>query len=107
MGKKTFRNISYFKGFKHGEGKFEEFLFNTPKGLSMNLEDPVNQSAFQTRDDCQDRRRMFINEAEANLDNKHKGKRGTIIVEFFKTEPFERKQRATFKQGNQIRNEPV
>ena len=50
---------------------------------------------------------MFLNEAESNLDNKHTGKRGTIIVEFFKTEPFERKQRATFKQGDQIRKDPV
>lgn len=74
---------------------FDQFVFNLPKSRGMNQEGGTNQNADFNDLDAH-RKPTFFSSAEADLEEKHKKKRGTIIVEFFKTEPFERKHEKTF-----------
>lgn len=75
-------------GYKLGGGNYQSFSFSPPS----------IQGEYDQRDEREHPgrpRRRARDPYEDELEDKHKGKFGTIIVEFFKTEQFERPYRAT------------
>eukprot|EP00347_Sterkiella_histriomuscorum_P023151 403335754 len=90
-GKKTFVSKTMFHGFKLGGGQFRQFIFSTPQVAGMqepgtNQNDPnaLRQKLQQGRTDSQ------FQSKEEFLDQKYKDRKGTIIIEFYQTEQFER-----------------
>ena len=91
-GKKTFRRVTNFPGYKKGGGNYEEFIFSVPDFIderSAKAKPPQDESRFN-RFGPNDQNRKS-NEIEMQLEQKHNGKRSTIIVEFYRTEEFERR----------------
>ncbi|CDW84961.1 UNKNOWN [Stylonychia lemnae] len=90
-GKKTFVSKTTFHGFKLGNGQFREFIFSTPKIAGMSDPDDDNDKQQNQKQRLQPGSGdQNFQAKEEQLDQKHKGKKGTIIIEFYKTEQFER-----------------
>ena len=90
-GKKAFKNKTVFEGFKKAGGKFQEFKFKVPKPQpgSIQYPSPFTNAYTQLK---MLQVSKFIS-AGRLAEAKHKGKYGTIIVEFFQTEEVERRVR--------------
>ena len=77
-----------FLGYKKGQGRYEEFIFCLPTGFSENFEAPEGPNLNHRSVKHGNRQEgPVINE------DKYKGKGTSIILEFFKTEEFERKDK--------------
>ena len=92
-GEKMFRRVTNFPGYKRGIKKFHEFRFTVPKptpGSSLLYPSPFTNANKQLQ--TSQSSRYYHDRAAGKLDeDKYKGKYGTIIVDFFETEEFERK----------------
>lgn len=90
-GKKTFKKKSWYRGFKKGDGQYKEFLFRVNEFGHQGLEDFKSQQIKE--ETTRNRHKPYMTkfqELRSEMENKHKGKFGTIIIEFYKTEKFKK-----------------
>lgn len=86
-GKKTFHGKTMFYGFKKGGGMYTEFLFNAP-----GFQDPEEASRKQVNTNGNNYGNSRGKPEEQQLDDKHAGKKGSIIIEFYETTQMERRR---------------
>lgn len=84
-GKKTFRQKTMFQGFKLGGGIYKQFIFDVPALASENpLQDKSNLHSSSNNSKFPE---------DKLLEQKHKGKQGCVIIEFYQTEEFTRQNK--------------
>lgn len=88
-GRRTFKKVTLFPGLKKNKGKITQFSFVVPKpskGTSVSYPQPITNASLQLAlmsANASPNKQNFLN------DKRHRGKNGTIIAEFFKTQRVE------------------
>ena len=95
--KKTLVDRSTFQGYKFSTGVYEQFLFSFAES-NLGDQDEFDLQHNQGEKSNGKVEKHFESQHPSNI--KHKGKKCSIIVEFYKTEKFFRKEHSKSKGHN-------